>query len=357
MCYPLSVITIYRRHQEACKYTSRRNRGCRCPIWAEGTVHGEHIRKSLDLRDWEAAVKLIREWEVNKPESTLMVREAVARFIADAKARNLSEGSILKYEQSVKAVKEMLGEKTLRQVTVDDMRAVRESWKIAPLTMQKRLEMVKAFFRFCVASKWIASSPAESVQAPTVEPKPTLPFEDAQIKAIFEALETKYLEAHPMSTEETKRKIKAFILVMLYAGIRISDAVFLKREHIKDGKLFLYTHKTKVAVWVPLPKKVLDALKKCDGEFYFTTGRGKVKTWTTEWEERLKKVFVLAGFPEAHSHMLRDTFATRLLNKGVPIETVAALLGNTTKIVEKHYSPWVESRQVNLESAVRLSWS
>jgi site-specific recombinase XerD len=82
-----------------------------------------------------------------------------------------------------------------------------------------------------------------------------------------------------------------------------------------------------------------------------------VKTWTTEWEERLKKVFVLAGFPEAHSHMLRDTFATRLLNKGVPIETVAALLGNTTKIVEKHYSPWVESRQVNLESAVRLSWS
>jgi hypothetical protein len=128
MCYPRSVITIYRRHQEACKYTSRRNRRCRCPIWAEGTVHGQNIRKSLDLRDWEAAVKLIRDWEVNKPESTLMVREAVARFIADAKARNLSEGSILKYEQSVKAVKEMLGEKTLRQVTVDDIRAVRESW-------------------------------------------------------------------------------------------------------------------------------------------------------------------------------------------------------------------------------------
>ena len=320
-------------------------------------MHGEHIRKSLDLRDWEAAVKLIREWELNKPESTLLVRDAANKWITDAKARQLSDGTILKYEQSIKSVKEALGEKTLRQVSVDDIRFVRESWKISALTMQKRLEMVKGFFNFCVASKWIKESPAESVQSPTVDPKPTLPFDDAQIKAIFEALETKYLEAHPMSTEETKTKIKAFILVMLYAGIRISDVVFLKREHIKDGKLFLYAHKTKVPVWVPLPKKVLDALKKCGGEFYFTTGRGKVKTWTTEWEERLKKVFVLAGMPKAHSHMFRDTFATRLLNNGVPIETVATLLGNTIKIVEKHYSHWVESRQANLESAVRLSWS
>jgi hypothetical protein len=42
--------------------------------------------------------------------------------------------------------------------------------------------------------------------------------------------------------------------------------------------------------------------------------------------------------------------------KGVPIETVAALLGNTVKVVEKHYSPWVHVRQGALEESVRKTW-
>jgi integrase len=349
------VITIYRRHQEGCKFTSRRNRGCRCAIWAEGTVHGQKIRRSLDLRDWEAAVRLVREWEIHAPQSTVTVVEAAERFVADAKAR-LRASSVLKYEQSVKALKEKLGPKTIRQVTVDDVRALRESWKISPITMQKRLEMVKAFFRFCVASGWIDASPAALIKAPKFKQQPTLPFEDEEVDRIFTALDEKYLEAHPFSNETTKIKIRAFILVMLHTGIRISDAVFLKRERVKNGKLFLYTHKTNVPVWVPLPNEVLEALKKCEGDFYFSTGRGTVKTWTTEWEERLKKVFKLAGLPEAHSHMLRDTFSVRLLRKGVPMETVAALLGNTVKVVEKHYSPWVQARQNNLEESVRRTW-
>jgi integrase len=352
------VITLYRRHLESCKFTSRRNRGCQCPIWAEGTVHGQKIRKSLDLRNWEASVRLTREWEIHAPENTVSMWDAADRFIADARARKLREGSILKYEQSVKALKEAFGDKTVRQVSVDDIRSLRERWDISAITMQKRLEMVKAFFRFCVSSRWIEINPALSVKAPIVKQKPTLPFSDEDLAAIFKALDEKYLLHHPFSTELTKRKVRAFILVMLFSGIRISDAVFLKRERVKKGKLFLYTHKTQTPVWVPLPAQALDALTECgDGEFYFTTGNGKVKTWTTEWEERLKKVFVLAGLPQAHSHMLRDTFSVRLLNQGVPLETVAALLGNTVKVVERHYSPWVKSRQEGLEESVRKTWA
>ena len=51
-----------------------------------------------------------------------------------------------------------------------------------------------------------------------------------------------------------------------------------------------------------------------------------MKTWTTEWEERLKKVFVLAGLPDGHSHQLRDTFSVNLLRVRVPFGT-AELVG------------------------------
>ena len=138
--------TLYRRHLEACKFTTRKQRSCRCPIWAEGTIHGKKIRKSLDLQNWEAASRLTREWEIHAPEKTVSVSDAIGRFLADAKARELSDGTLLKYEQSMKALKETFGAQIVRQVTVDDIRKLRESWKISALTMQKRLEMVKAFF-------------------------------------------------------------------------------------------------------------------------------------------------------------------------------------------------------------------
>lgn len=110
-------------------------------------------------------------------------------------------------------------------------------------------------------------------------------------------------------------------------------------------------------MWVPLPPKVVSALDAIGArDFTFSTGSGKVKMWTTEWEERLKKVFVLAGLPKAHSHMLHDTFSVNLLRKGRTIEGVAALLGNTVGVCEKHYAPWVESRQHALEEAVKATW-
>jgi site-specific recombinase XerD len=86
-----------------------------------------------------------------------------------------------------------------------------------------------------------------------------------------------------------------------------------------------------------------------------------LKTALTEWQERLKKVFVIAGIPEGHGHRLRDTFAVELLQRGVDLQTVSILLGHCSiKTTEKSYSPSVKSRQNALEAAVKcscLSWA
>jgi integrase len=54
----------------------------------------------------------------------------------------------------------------------------------------------------------------------------------------------------------------------------------------------------------------------------------------TEWQERMKKVCAIAGIHGGHFHRLRDTFSVRLLEKGVPLETVAVLLGNTLQVCQ-----------------------
>jgi integrase len=43
--------------------------------------------------------------------------------------------------------------------------------------------------------------------------------------------------------------------------------------------------------------------------------------------------------------------------KGTAAEVVSKLLGHTSiKTTEKHYAPWVKSRQVKLEEAVKMTW-
>jgi hypothetical protein len=46
-----------------------------------------------------------------------------------------------------------------------------------------------------------------------------------------------------------------------------------------------------------------------------------------------------------------------LLSKGVPVSEVAAILGNSTRIVEKHYAQWIQARQDALEKAVKATWA
>jgi len=59
----MRVLNLYTRHMKACPHQLRTQKKCQCPIWAQGTLHGKWLKKSLDLRNSEAAQKLVRDWE------------------------------------------------------------------------------------------------------------------------------------------------------------------------------------------------------------------------------------------------------------------------------------------------------
>jgi integrase/recombinase XerD len=49
--------------------------------------------------------------------------------------------------------------------------------------------------------------------------------------------------------------------------------------------------------------------------------------------------------------------ANSALSAGVSLEAVSVLLGHSSvKITEKHYAPWVKSRQIALEESVERAW-
>jgi site-specific recombinase XerD len=157
-------------------------------------------------------------------------------------------------------LKDAVGTLPVRNVTVDDIRLIKEGWKLAPLTAQKRLERVRKFFAFCVDSEWLDRNPANRVKLPPAKYMPTLPFTDGEMEKILWAAEF-IREAHPKIPEKTPAKLLALILLMRYARLRISDACMFRPAQLNDGKVFLRQEKTKQPVWVPVPPKVVTAVE------------------------------------------------------------------------------------------------
>ena len=197
------------------------------------------------------------------------------------------------------------------------------------------------------------------VKAPRSQSVPTLPFDEAEIEAMLAAADT--FATFGRYGAGNRKRVRAMILLLRYSGLRISDASTLERSRLEGTKLFLYTQKTGTPVRVPLPQHVVDALHASpsdDPRYFFWNGQCRRTFAVKIWETTFKTVFKKADVEDGHIHRFPDTFAVRLLEKGVPIETVSVLLGHSNiAITLKHYRPWVKSLQDKLEAAVIQAWA
>lgn len=358
------MLTIYRRHYPPCKYAGhkepRRYRSCDCPIWVQGSLRGEYIKKALDLRSWQAASDLVRGWDASGEIGVVRIEvptvaEAVNKFITYQKSRNLSGETIRKYENLLERRFlpwcESNGYRQFKQLTVDVMRDFQTTWDDGPLYAVKNLERLRAFFEFALEAQWIARNPVNSLKRPKTNDNPTLPFSEEEMERILDACDW-----YPGNSD----RMKAFVLTMRYSGLRIGDTIALDKPRLNGNKLLLYTAKTGTPVYVPLPVLVIQALDKLDTNSsgrYFSTGNAKPQTARANWSRYLDTVFELADVKDGHSHRFRDTFAVSLLEKGVSLENVSVLLGHSSvKITERHYKPWVKTLQAQLEQDVAKTW-
>jgi integrase/recombinase XerD len=358
------MLTIYRRHLKSCEHRGegRNYRRCQCPIWVDGFIGGVDVRESLKMRNWQKAHETIQGWEARgsreeERDQPITIKQACDIFEADAKARELRESTLYKYRLLFRRLQEFADGQGLRfvaELNLDALREFRNSWKDHNLAALKKLERLRAFLRFAHDSGWIADNNARKIKNPKITQSPTLPLSKENVVAILAGCNDYPDRANAVRS-------RALVLLLRYSGLRIRDAVTLPRDRVQKGKLFLYTAKTGTAVWCPLPGAVMEALNAIPlapgAQYFFWTGESNPKSCVGDWQRSLRRLFRLAGVPDAHAHRFRDTFAVELLLAGVPLERVSILLGHqSVRITQKHYSPWVAARQEQLESDVRRTW-
>jgi integrase/recombinase XerD len=343
------MLTIYRRHRANCKMKGRRAK-CSCPIWVQGILEGEAVRESLNLTSWEAAQKKARDWEIAGKKNDLTIADAFDRFIADLKSRNLSSDSVRKFERLKDELVESLGDLLLTRLTPDDVAKFREGWKLKPSTAAKKLERFRSFFKFCIDRGWIEKNPARGLKPPKEIAIPVKPYTKEELEKIAWAIPLCSIKG--IYGVKSRDRIASFISVLRWTGLRIRDVVQLRSDAVKGEFITLRTQKNGKPVKLPLhPEIKLEA----NGEYFFWSGEGNPKSCVGDWQRTLRRLSILSAV-HIHAHRWRHTFATDLLSKGIPVSEVAAILGNSPRIVEKHYSQWISSRQEAINAAVKATW-
>jgi site-specific recombinase XerD len=354
------MLKLYRRHLDTCKHATKGTKytKCGCPIWVDGMHEGKRDRHSMDTFNWEEASRLLLEITADESAKDSSVNDAVDGFLEDCE-RRLHLHTFQKYRETLNALKKFCAGRAITSVRALDyatLYAFVGTLMDAPSTVGKKIERLRTFIRHCEDMGWCENNPARKIKKPKVTSAPVIPFTDEQQKAIIAAID-KYPTANTLGYDNRAR-VLAFILTLRYTALRISDVVKLRLDKINNNRLLLRTTKTGAPVHLPLPPALLAALKKIENgsPYYFWSGKGEAKGALNVWHRAFIKLLELAKV-EGHPHMYRHTMAIDLLEKGVTVEQVAAILGNTPTIVYKHYAPWVESRQKALDAAVMSVWA
>jgi site-specific recombinase XerD len=356
-------LTIQRRHSPTCPDKAKgpnflKCRG-KCILRAIGyDDDGNRVRESLKTRDLARAAKRMAEFETKRGAGPAKpLAEAVAAF-AQRNAAHAPETK-RKYERILRFLCDFCSRRQIASVgavTIEHLDAYAAERGKSNQTWLKEIEVMRQFFAFCMKRRWCTENPAADLKRPKIgEPNDVVPFTREEIARIIAACDEIGSSAYE------RARARAMVLLMRFAGLRVSDVVTLTAEHISGNYLVKKAVKNGRLIHVELPSVVLEALDRVprpreaarESTFYFASGSASLRSLVKGAERTMSSVFKRAKVAGAFPHRFRHTLASDLMAKGIPVEVVASILADTPGIVRRHYLKWTPEYQSRKDEAIR----
>jgi integrase/recombinase XerC len=232
---------------------------------------------------------------------------------------------------------------TFAELSATDYRAylAHRAARVERASIARGLSVVRGFVRFLERRRLTASPALAVLRAPKLPrsvPKPLSVVDAAEIVEAPAALVA--------SVWQAKRDIA--LLTLLYGcGLRLAEALGLKRSEAPRGDLVTITGKGRKQRLVPvLPavrEAIADYLAACpyplaaDGPLFVGARGGPLNPRVVQ--RQMQTLRGMLGLPEtATPHALRHSFATHLLGGGGDLRAIQELLGHASLSTTQRYT-------------------
>jgi integrase len=214
--------------------------------------------------------------------------------------------------------------------------------KVQDGTIRRELQHLRAVLRFAVKNRRRTHTRADDL--PDIE----MPAKSDGRQVVLNAVELDRLmaAAAPAEGERLSRAYRFVAIARYTAGRRGAiQALTWEQVDLEHGLIDFRepgrrkTNKRRVAV--PIDDALLPILRRAHAERE-ADKEGVLCPWVLDCDGAIKRTFnttaALAGLPQATPHVLRHSWATAAARRGVPMWTIAGVLGDTLETVEKTYA-------------------
>lgn len=226
------------------------------------------------------------------------------------------KGSNLKPEDRISLIKNR---------TIKDFQNYLVGEGFEPGTIAGFLQCLKSIFLFGLQNGQVKENPFAGIKIGRKANKVRFLSEEEVSKIRKKRMPTEGLE-----------HVKDLFLFQCYTALSYCDMMMLEPEDFKtNGKGFVFIEKprkkTGVTFLIVLLPEALAIARKYGYHLPVISNQ--------KYNTNLKEIATLCGIEKTlHSHVGRHTAATFLLNKGVPMEIVAKVLGHSTTAQTRHYA-------------------
>lgn len=234
-------------------------------------------------------------------------------------------------------------------VTVNDIRAWLSGLSksaVTPRSLRRKVQSLRAFFRYLLKNKIIEKNPASDVTLPKL-PKhlPDVVREDELEKILAESHE----ELADDPADETAMRNLLVVEILYTLGIRRAELIAISDNDINfsSGEIKITGKRAKQRI-VPVPQELLDRIaewqnlrdslwKNLSEPRPLITVKGKRIT-PQQVYNIVKRELSVSSAKKRSPHALRHSFATAMLNGGADINSVKEFLGHASLSTTQIYT-------------------
>jgi integrase/recombinase XerC len=234
-------------------------------------------------------------------------------------------------------------EKALATLKTTDIRAfiaARRSEGLSASGVQRALAGIRSFYRFLAKEQVLENANVRAVKTPRVKRRLPRPLSETEAERALE-------EAGEHDVEWLGARDAALLTLLYGAGLRISEALSLKRGDVPLGETLTVLGKGRKERLVPVLPLLKDAIDSYAGKIPFGGGpssalflsrRGRPMS-AREAQGLMQRLRSRLGLSErATPHALRHSFATHLLAGGGDLRSVQELLGHASLSTTQTYT-------------------